>query len=307
MMNPQSSPGTGLQNPDLGQYNIYSRYADRMDSCILTDPSGARAEITLFGAHPVSFTTADGSEVFFMSPTSNLDGVNPIRGGMPLCFPAFGRDNEMLPLHGLIRTQRAKVAPTSGHDGMVTLCFTQNEETMGVWPQKFEYEVTYRISETSFTTEVAVTNYNDTEIFTFQSAFHPYFEVTDAADVTVKGLSGLDYIDKLPDGRRIEKTDTDDIFRFKGFTDSIYKNAPSVLEVSDARRTLVITEQNLPDAVVWCPYGEGEYPDLPRKLQRKYCCVERGAIVEPVIIRPHSRWECLFTVTVMPLFSGKNS
>eukprot|EP01041_Mallomonas_annulata_P020387 gene20387-40137_t len=50
---------------------------------------GAEAIVTLYGAHLVSWNTADGAERLFCSVKSAMDGSRAIRGGVPIIFPLF--------------------------------------------------------------------------------------------------------------------------------------------------------------------------------------------------------------------------
>lgn len=63
-----------------------------LETVKLTHPTGSSAEVFLFGAHVKSFRAVfdPDLDVLFMSNQSHLDGVNPIRGGIPVVFPNFG-------------------------------------------------------------------------------------------------------------------------------------------------------------------------------------------------------------------------
>ena len=60
------------------------------------------AEIYLHGAHVAHFQKNGGPPLIFMSRKSYFAPDQPIRGGVPICFPWFGnRDGE--PSHGFAR------------------------------------------------------------------------------------------------------------------------------------------------------------------------------------------------------------
>ena len=73
-----------------------------MENIRLERGSGTAAVISTFGATLTSWTV-DGTELLFVSPNSKLDGTKAIRGGVPVCFPAFG-PWEGGPQHGFART-----------------------------------------------------------------------------------------------------------------------------------------------------------------------------------------------------------
>jgi glucose-6-phosphate 1-epimerase len=51
---------------------------------------GAEARVALHGATVLSFRTAAGTDALFVSAEAVMNGVKPIRGGIPLVFPQFG-------------------------------------------------------------------------------------------------------------------------------------------------------------------------------------------------------------------------
>ena len=51
-------------------------------------PTGESVEVLLFGATVLSWKTAKGKEILFVSSKAHLDGSKAVRGGIPLVFPA---------------------------------------------------------------------------------------------------------------------------------------------------------------------------------------------------------------------------
>ena len=70
----------------------------------LLHASGATATVYLWGATLTSYCTAQREEIIFVSPGAVFDGTQPIRGGVPVVFPQFGRPDQRLPMHGFART-----------------------------------------------------------------------------------------------------------------------------------------------------------------------------------------------------------
>src|SRR5215475_7968364 len=64
-------------------------------------------EIYLHGAHVTSWKPRGAEEVLFVSAKSHWENLQPIRGGIPICFPWFaGRaDDASAPAHGFVRTK----------------------------------------------------------------------------------------------------------------------------------------------------------------------------------------------------------
>jgi D-hexose-6-phosphate mutarotase len=112
---------------------------------LLTHPKGPTVEVTLFGAHIVSWKTpaagagAPPVERLWMSTISALDGSAPIRGGVPIAWPQFA-DLGPMPLHGFARERQWQLVSSAsvGADGdeMVRAEFelTSDEQTAkGTW------------------------------------------------------------------------------------------------------------------------------------------------------------------------------
>ena len=75
-----------------------------LDTVELAHASGATATVYLWGATLTSYCTAQREEIIFVSPGAVFDGTQPIRGGVPVVFPQFGRPDQRLPMHGFART-----------------------------------------------------------------------------------------------------------------------------------------------------------------------------------------------------------
>src|SRR3954471_8820592 len=97
------SPGLAPQ----AQVNI--THANSRVTAVL--PTGESVEILLYGATIISWRDAAGQEKLFLSSSAKLDGSGPVRGGVPLVFPVFGKALDhaataALPQHGFARTSR---------------------------------------------------------------------------------------------------------------------------------------------------------------------------------------------------------
>ncbi|MGL4776672.1 MAG: D-hexose-6-phosphate mutarotase, partial [Aeromonas veronii] len=68
----------------------------------------AKAEISLFGAHVLSYQRHGEPASIWLSDKAVLDGSKPVRGGIPICWPWFGpapaRVGSGKPSHGFART-----------------------------------------------------------------------------------------------------------------------------------------------------------------------------------------------------------
>mmetsp|Transcript_41627 Transcript_41627/g.102410 ORF Transcript_41627/g.102410 Transcript_41627/m.102410 type:complete len:229 (-) Transcript_41627:79-765(-) len=186
----------------------------------------------------------------------------------------------------------ALAASGAGDDGASAYAFValehdDTEATRAVWPHAFRVRYEVRVSCASATTaevtcalDVTNRNADDTD-FTFTTALHTYFAVSDVRDVRVVGLRGTTYRDKLRDYERVDERA--DELALSGATDRVYERAfgarcERALCVNDARgkRRVELRTTNLPDAVVWNPWHGHAVADLAP--HERMVCVEAGAI-----------------------------
>ena len=115
----------------------------------------ASATVYPLGATVTSFKAPH--EVLFCRPDAKFDGSKPISGGIPHCFPQFGPG--AIQQHGFARNLVWKVASKSDQD--ITLELVDNEETMAMWPNKFQalYKVT--LADSKLNCELTVKNTDD--------------------------------------------------------------------------------------------------------------------------------------------------
>jgi len=90
----------------------------------------------------------------------------------------------------------------------------------------------------------------------FEEAFHTYYAVADARSVTIDGLGGTTYIDKVDGGKR--KLQAPGALKFEGRTDRPYLNtaATCVLHDPAGGRKIVVAKSGSHSTVVWNPWQE---------------------------------------------------
>ena len=141
--------------------------------------------------------------------------------------------------------------------------------------------------------------------FAFTCALHTYFTVGHISGASVKGLKGCTYEDGLQPPGSQAVTEEHEAVRFAGEVDRVYGPTNSLLTIDDDtnRRTVTITKDNFPDAVVWNPWIEKtkSLADIPDEDYQKFVCVEVGAIRQPVSVAAGAEWSASQRLSVMPL------
>ena len=166
----------------------------------LTHPSGATAEVVLHGGVVTSFKQASGDEVLYVRPDAVFDRSKPISGGIPHCFPQFGPG--AMQQHGFARNLDWGVAAASAdaqpdeRDPEVQLVLEDSDYTRAMWPHAFKVAYSVALHGELLRTDMRVVNTGDAP-FSFTAALHSYFEVAHIERARVRGLKGLEYLDKV--------------------------------------------------------------------------------------------------------------
>lgn len=237
------------------------------------------AEIYLQGAHITRFQKRHEPPLLFMSQCSRFTEGQPIRGGIPLIFPWFGA-REGMSQHGFARNKSwnlKEVLPL--RDGAVSLRFQLPDcpEASTFPPFSAEYLVT--VSD-ALELLLTVVNKSTDENLSFENCFHTYLEVSDVTAISVTGLKGLTYLDKVENFSR--KTETDEAIRICSEVDRIYLDATGTVEVLDPRigRRIRVEKQGSASTVVWNPWitKAQQMPDFGNDEYGQMVCVESGNV-----------------------------
>jgi len=245
------------------------------------------AEIYLHGAHVTNFRKKDEPPLLFMSQCSRFDPDQSIRGGIPVIFPWFGM-REGLPQHGFARLKDWELKEFSpAPDGSVSVRFRLPEcpENSAFPPFTADYTVTV---DQALTLRLTVTNTSREEPFTFENCLHTYFEVGDVTAVSITGLKGATYLDKVVNFAR--KTETADAVRIGSEVDRIYLDTTEPVEILDPRlkRRVRIEKQASLSTIVWNPWvtKAQQMPDFGNDEFNRMLCVESGNVASNQITLP---------------------
>src|SRR5262245_19336167 len=154
------------------------------------------AGIYRHGAHVTHFKKKDQPPLLFLSQCSRFEENQPIRGGIPVIFPWFG-PREGMAQHGFARVKAWELKEAApAPDGSVRVSFSLPDcpEASSFPPFSADYIVTVGAS---LTLELVVTNKSPDSVFAFEDCLHTYFEIGDINKISIKGLKGASYLDKV--------------------------------------------------------------------------------------------------------------
>jgi glucose-6-phosphate 1-epimerase len=268
------------QNPQTGRVTFLDGRGE-LPMLEITTPWSS-AEIYLHGGHITHFQIKNEQPVLFMSQCSRFEREAPIRGGIPIIFPWFGKPTNKPSQHGFARVRNWELKEIhSPADGSVSVRLRMGNGPQEFQPCAVEYLVTVN---QSLTAELIVMNESDREMV-FENCLHTYFTVGDIEAVTVAGLQGTEYLNQPTGFSR--HTDNEDVIRIAGEVDRAYLNTTATVEIRDASlsRVIRVEKEGSKSTVVWNPwiakakamqdFGDDEY--------QRMICVESGNVAENAI------------------------
>ncbi len=251
----------------------------------------ATGEVYLHGAHVTAWTPAGSDPVIWMSGSSVFADGEPIRGGIPICFPWFGPGREpdlAPPAHGFARLADWRLVSAEEHDDAVTLTLELTEADAAAvpaaakWPHPFTATLTVTFGR-ELAVALSVENTGGEEV-SFEEALHTYLAVSDVRTATVQGLDGAAYLDKAAADGPVHRRQEGDV-TFTGETDRVYDSEGTAVVV-DSGRSIGVVKEGSANTVVWNPwvdkaaampdYGDDEWPSM--------VCVETANVLEDAIV-----------------------
>jgi glucose-6-phosphate 1-epimerase len=238
------------------------------------------AEIYLHGAHVTGFQKNGEPPLLFMSAQSHFAPDQPIRGGVPICFPWFGnRAGE--PAHGFARIAAWQLVEIfAAPDGAVTLTFALPQIPGRETWKNLRTEFVVTVADT-LTMELIAANDACGETLEIENCLHTYFYVGDIAQVSIDGLPGLPFDDFAAGAAGAGKLEKGSVLRITKETNRVYPHATGTVEIRDEnlKRMVRVEKFNSHSTVVWNPWTTQKLPDdFDPAEHRHMVCVESGNV-----------------------------
>lgn len=235
------------------------------------------AGIYLHGAHIAGFQKNGEPPLLFMSRLSHFAAGKAICGGVPVCFPWFGR-REGDVIHGFARiTEWDLIETAAPPDGGVTIRFRRPSTTANAARLAYRAEFVVAVTD-QLAMELIATNESADRSFDFENCLHTYFAFGDILDVSIAGLKGAHYLDKTD--KRARKLESAAAIRITAETNRVYPDTPDTVEIRDAkfRRAVRVDKSGSAATVVWNPWTTQLMPDFDPAEHRQMVYVESGNV-----------------------------
>jgi D-hexose-6-phosphate mutarotase len=219
----------------------------------------ATASLCLQGAHLISWQPkSQAKPVVWVSRDAKMAAGKSIRGGAPVCWPWFGAHatEASFPGHGYARTVPWQVLESGTEPNgatRLTLRLVESDKTRAQWNHDCNVDLTVIIGDT-LRMEMTTENTGAVD-FVIGEALHTYLQISDIGSVSVTGLDGCEYWDKVG-GSNLRKQAG--AITFSGETDRVYINtaAQCVIEDDKLMRRIYIKKSGSHSTVVWTPWVE---------------------------------------------------
>lgn len=253
--------------------------------------AAATAKIALQGAQIYEYARQGEPELLWVSPEARFEPGKAIRGGVPVCWPWFGKDagHPERPQHGFVRTALWRLVSVEEPDdqmSVVTLTLNDTQVEQPYFPFRFDLTVQIRIGREL---SVSLTTENrDDRPFEITEALHTYFNVGAIASVSIVGLEGVTYADAL-DGFSRKRSDAP-IGIFKE-VDRVYLDTEEEVIVLDERlgRNIFVGKSGSRATVVWNPWIDKakRMEDFADEGYTSMVCIETAnALTNTVTVTP---------------------
>lgn len=247
---------------------------------VVADIANARGECTvaLQGGHITHFCAVGQAPLIWVSERAKFSTGKAIRGGVPICWPWFGPSVQTPPgpAHGIARTAVWQVLEAKAlADGrtFLRLGLPDTPTARAQWPHPSSAELEITVGNTL--TVTLVTRNTGTQNIVVGEALHTYFAISDVANISVSGLDGCDYLDKVDAG--VRKTQHGPI-QIESEVDRIYLNTSHDCLIDDRgwQRRIRIASEGARATVVWNPWLEktSQMDDMAPEAYRRMVCVE---------------------------------
>lgn len=247
--------------------------------------AGATVIVSSYGAHVLHYAVAaQRPSLLWLSPKAVWQQQQPIRGGVPICWPWFGKVDARLiadidpatiaslklPNHGLVRTRFWQIT-----DQQITADAVMIELSISVNDLPWTTETVTLRYQIRLDHQLTLTLSCDAAIAQ-QAALHSYFAVADSRKTQVQPLP-LKFYNKVSDAQQHSNSD---VLHFVGEIDRVYPSTADSLMLIDNNTTLRISQHGHDASVLWNPAATkaATSTDIPADQWSDFVCVESAKL-----------------------------
>jgi len=249
------------------------------------------------GAQILSYQRGGQPPLIWLSELAAFHRGQPVRGGVPVCWPWFGdlarnpagvramrEGGDPAPAHGEARSRDWQLLDIARENGAVTLAFSLPRPPAGLpeWPHAVDLTLSIRLDERLTLT---LTSHNRGSYrVALSQALHTYLALGDIRQASVEGLDGLRYIDTLGEW---DEHLQQGILQFTGETDRIYLDTPPRLDLVDPlwKRRICLEASGSHSTIVWNPWIDkaARLSQFADDAWQRMLCIETANVLDDAL------------------------
>lgn len=244
------------------------------------------ATLSLHGGQVLSFKPNGHEDIFWLSKTSNYKTGTAIRGGIPLCWPWFGRLEQQSPSthaakHGFARLLNWQITEVNADEQGVNIVLTLTGNNQHpLWPNS--YRLTQRLFfGKKFKQTLTMTNLSNQDTG-YSAVFHNYFNVSNPSNIDIPALTGASYYDQLSQQNSVQEK----LVNCIGEIDRNYNSCADISIVDNKlKRIINIKSDNCQHRVLWNPGTSlaTTMDDIHDGGENEYVCLEPGNVIQQTL------------------------
>jgi glucose-6-phosphate 1-epimerase len=233
------------------------------------------------GALVTSIKCGFGDDILYFAKKISKTESN--RGGCPVIFPQFGEGP--LKKHGFVRDlswrlideKKSNLEQSSTFELLIT------QTDIPEWPYSCCLTLDSIVKDNSFKQKLSIKNTGNVT-FDFTCGLHPYFLVDKLEKVSILGLEGFQYFDRV----RHQFFKNKAILLFDGeFCEKLFESSPALI-VNTGYQILSLTCSGFDQWMIWNPgrVESKKISDLPVGDWEKFICVEPVSVNKAKRLNP---------------------
>ena len=246
----------------------------KQDLLVINSPS-CYAVISPMGGQILEFRPHGQDNWLWLSPLAKFETGQAIRGGIPICLPWFGVNQQQpeLPKHGIARTQLWQLTAIEEQNGNTQVVFELHHdgELPELAAEPFYCQLTFDLGR-ELNLRLKLKNCSD-KAQQFSWAMHSYFAVEHSVKARVTGLENHAFLDNTEGLQTFQQAGS---VVFAGEVDRVYQATEPPQRLVDGEQ-LEISGFNCPSCIVWNPGALSAMRIADIKTHySEFICVERG-------------------------------
>lgn len=278
------SPQDLAQLGPLGQYAHQHTNAEGLALLTINHPL-CQAQMSLQGAHIFAFQAQDQSPMLWASSCNRFQPGQAIRGGIPICWPWFGKSQPGFGSHGTARLAiwELKHYQEDEQGCSLILSFHHQPSLTTDWPYECLAELHLHFSQ-SLKMELVSHNLGHMPM-PLSLALHSYFPCQALSQVHIDGLDGCLSREQ---GQNLE-AQAGRLPLSPGIDRVFFNVAPQLVAQGHSAGALVIDQDNAQSAIVWNPSPEtarqmGDM--LAEEVNHMFCLESGNAMDNELLLQP---------------------